>query len=132
MYTLLKLKNGLEVIGKVVNMDYHGVELEDPFVINYRFVAGQPIPTISLSRYIPFAHDHQHLFARVDVMHESAPSQAFGQYYANSVEYCREVVDKSVEEELATAAANAPKGKASMKDIYNAILERTQMDGPLN
>lgn len=132
MYTLLKLKNGIEVVGKVINMDYHGVELEDPFIINYRFVTGQPVPTISLSRYIPFAAEHQHLFARVDIMHESAPSQAFGEYYANSVEYCRNFVDGPVEEELTTAAAKAPKGKPSLMEIYEAILERSQLDGPLN
>lgn len=132
MHMLLKLKNGSEIVGKVANNDYNGVELEDPFLINYRFVAGQPIPTISLSRYIPFAAQHHHFFARSEIMHESAPSAAFEAYYINSVEYCKEHVDKTVDDELTSAVARSSRGKNDLMDVYQAILERTQLDGPLN
>ncbi len=132
MKMLLKLKNGVEVIGKALVVESDGVEMEDPFLINYRFAANQPIPTISLSRYMPFAAEHHHYFSRSEIMHEAAPTPAFDSYYETTVTYCKEVIDKSVEDELTSAVAKSPRGKSDLMDIYQAILERTQLDGPLN
>lgn len=132
MIVLLKLKNGTEVIGEAAQVEYGGVEIRDPFLINYRFSAGQPMPTISLSRYMPFSAEHVQYFAREDVMHNTNPSKAFELYYINSLQFCKDNLDKTVDNELSEAAEKAAGPKNELLEMYQAILERTQLDGPLN
>lgn len=132
MVVLLKLRNGTEVIGEASQNKYEGVSLQDPFAINYRLVAGQPMPTISLSRYIPFSAEHKHFFAREDIMHKTLPSKAFEAYYLNSLSYCIDTLDKNIDEELGQAAEKTKNPKNDLLDMYAAILDSTQLDGPLN
>jgi hypothetical protein len=132
MIVILKLKNGIEVIGTVVSADARGWDVANPFIINYRFVAGHPMPTISVSRYIPFAADHQHKFSKQDVMHHTTPSKAFASYYQKSLEYCEQHIDKNVDEDLNDIADRTPASDEDMSSVYKSILERTQFDGPLN
>jgi len=132
MIALLKLKNGIEVIGTVNTKARDYCVMDDPFIINYRFVSGQPMPTISLSRYVPFAATHSHSFMNEDVMHYVTPSEALELYYQQALEYCKEVVDKSVDEELLGAAARKHGSGNDLLDVYTAILERTNYQGPLN
>lgn len=131
MALLLKLKNGTELIGESIKKTGIHLTLRDPFIINYRFVAGQPMPSISVSRYMPFSADHIHMFYAEDIMHTTAPSATFESYYNNALEYCRDVVDRSVEEELADAAART-NPKHELTDIYEAILDNTKFSGPMN
>lgn len=132
MLTILKLRNGQEVIGSVTQQHDEHITVQDPLVINYRFVAGQPMPTISLSRYMPFSLAPSFEFFMEDIMHAVPPSDAFAAYYDNSIQYCREIVDKSVDDELSSAAQIPRSGKGDLMEIYQAILERTQVKGPLN
>jgi hypothetical protein len=132
MIVLIKTKNGAEIVGSLISNTSDGVMLGDPFLINYRFAVGQPMPSISLSRYMPFAGDCERSFDWNDIMHYTSPSQPFEAYYINALEYCKEVVDKSVNEELMSAAVKTKNGKSDLTDIYKAILDRTNYDGPLN
>lgn len=132
MIALIKTKNGAEIVGTLTSHTPDGITLSDPFLINYRFAVGQPMPSISLSRYMPFAADYERLFDWEDVMHNTIPSEPFQSYYMNALEYCRENVDKSVNDELVTAAAKTKNSKNELTDIYKAILDRTNYDGPLN
>ena len=132
MIALLKLKNGTEIIGVVNTKARDYCIIDDPFIINYRFVSGQPMPTISLSRYIPFAATHSHSFMNEDVMHYVTPSAALDAYYTQALEYCKDVVDKSVDGELMEAATRKQGAKNDLMDVYTAILERSNYQGPLN
>jgi hypothetical protein len=134
MIYLLKLKNGTEVIGSTDQdaVGKAGVELTDPFQINYRFVSGQPMPTISVSRYIPFAAEPIHFFKAEDISHATVPSNSFIEYYQSSLEYVKDTIDKGVDEDLHSIAEKSRSEKRDISDIYMSILERTQQDGPLN
>lgn len=132
MIVLIRTKNGTEIVGSVVENNSDGIILSDPFLINYRFSVGQPMPSISLSRYMPFAADYERRFEWADIMHSTTPSKPFETYYMNALEYCRENVDKSVNDELISAAVKTRGSKSDLTDIYQAILDRTNFDGPLN
>lgn len=132
MVVLIKTKNGTEIIGDMVDNTQEGILLSDPFVINYRFTVGQPMPSISLSRYMPFAADTERRFDWSDIMHQTVPRKPFETYYLNAVEYSKENVDKDVDEELMSAAARTKGSKTDLTDIYKAILDRTNYEGPLN
>ena len=132
MIVLIKTRSGAEIVGSVVKENAKGLVISDPFLINYRFTVGQPMPSISLSRYMPFAIDSERMFDWDDIMHNTVPSKPFEMYYQNALEYCKENVDKSVNDELTSAALKTKADKTDLTDIYKAILDRTNYDGPLN
>ena len=138
MLALLKLQNGQEVIGNVKEQHDTSITLEDPLQINYRLVAHQPMPTVSVSRYMPFASIQEFTFNKRDLMHISEPRQAMAEYYTHALYNYKTVIDENVEEELKSAAASEkedriePEEGEDISDAYRALLERINLKGPLN
>jgi hypothetical protein len=134
MLALLKLQNGTEVIGTVkVNRD--AVTIEEPLQLNYRLVATQPMPTVSVSRYMPFSQEVVFTFNREDVVHITKPRDAMAQYYVSALKNYKKYIDQSIEEELLHAASSHEENAADEGDItdaYRALLERVNLKGPLN
>jgi hypothetical protein len=65
-------------------------------------------------------------------MHKTVPSKAFEAYYLNSLSYCIDTLDKNIDDELGQAAEKTKNPKNDLLDMYAAILDSTQLDGPLN
>ena len=61
MLALIKLYNGQEVIGNVKDDQDNKVVLEDPMQINYRLVATQPMPTVSIDLVSLYTSDLDYL-----------------------------------------------------------------------
>ena len=136
MLALLKLQNGTEVIGNVKEDLKTKVLLEDPLQINYRLVSSQPMPTVSVSRYMPFASEKCFTFEKKDLMHVVEPKQAMIEYYNHALNNYRVLIDKSVEDELVSATKLRQEydeyEQEEMTDAYKALLERMNFKGPLN
>ncbi len=135
MLALIKLRNGQEVIGNVKEDFDNKVSIEDPLQINYRLVATQPMPTVSVSRYMPFAVEKVFTFDKKDLLHIVEPKPAMADYYKHALRNYKQVIDKNVEEEL-IGATRPPEGYDSegneINDAYQALLERLNYKGPLN
>jgi hypothetical protein len=136
MLALIKLQNGQEVIGNVKEELKTKITLEDPLQINYRLVATQPMPTVSVSRYMPFSAEHIFTFDKKDLLHIAQPRPAMADYYKHALYNYQEVVDESVEQELLAAAGldkeyDEESGE-EITDAYRALLERMNFKGPLN
>lgn len=130
---LLKLHNGTELLGDVVECDDHKMQVRDPLQINYKFLTFQPMPAISISRYMPFAEDTLFAFCLDDVLHAVVPKQAVVDYYHYALRNYQENIDPMVESELVTASERTVKPKTAMDDMYKALLDRAENDGgPLN
>jgi hypothetical protein len=135
MIALIKLYNGQEVIGSVKDDQDNKVILEDPMQINYRLVATQPMPTVSVSRYMPFSMDKIFAFEKKDLLHIAQPRKAMADYYLHALNNYREVIDENVEQELLYASGNDDEGDPDdqdMSDAYKALLERIDIKGPVN
>lgn len=133
MLTLIKLQNGTEVIGNVKESSETNITLEDPLQINYRLVATQPMPTVSISRYMPFASEKIFTFEKQQILHMVEPKKAMVEYYKSALKNYRTVIDKNVEEELSSAAGNDETGDGDeITEAYRALLERMNYKGPLN
>lgn len=137
MLALIKLQNGTEVIGKVKEDLKTRLILEDPLQINYRLVATQPMPTVSVSRYMPFAAACEFTFDRKDIMHAVEPKSAMAEYYKNALKNYKLVVDQNVEQELLNASQidrMSAEGydEEDITDAYKALLERMNFKGPMN
>ena len=98
MLAFLKLQNGTEVIGNIRDDEETKMVLEDPMQINYRLVSTQPMPTVSISRYMPFALEKRFVFEKKDLLHIAKPKQAMVEYYNHALKNYREMIDKNVEE----------------------------------
>lgn len=139
MLALIKLQNGQEVIGNVKEQHPTSITLEDPLQINYRLVAHQPMPTVSVSRYMPFASSKVFTFEMKDLLHVSEPRAAMAEYYTHALYNYKTVIDENVEEELKSAAASEKEDHIEVEgdgeeitDAYRALLERINLKGPLN
>ena len=136
MLALIKLYNGQEVIGNVKEEQDNKVVLEDPMQINYRLVATQPMPTVSVSRYMPFSMDKIFSFDKKDLLHIAQPRKAMEEYYLHALNNYRQVIDENVEQELLYASGNSyDEGEPNdedMSDAYKALLERIDIKGPVN
>lgn len=136
MLALLKLQNGTEVIGNVKEDQETKVVIEDPLQINYRLVATQPMPTVSVSRYMPFASVKHFTFEKKDLLHVVKPKQAMVEYYNHALNNYRGIIDKNVEDELVSATKLRQDydemEEGEMSEAYKALLERLNFKGPLN
>lgn len=138
MLALIKLQNGQEVIGNVKEQLDTSITLEDPLQINYRLVAHQPMPTVSVSRYMPFSSIKEFTFDKKDLLHISEPRKAMAEYYTHALYNYKTVIDDNVEEELLAAAASEKEDRIEIddseesSDAYRALLERLNLKGPLN
>ena len=134
MLALIKLNNGQEVIGSVKGNSPASITLEDPLQINYRLVATQPMPTVSVSRYMPFSSDAVFTFRKEDLMHVVEPKPAMAEYYVNALQNYKTIIDGNIEEELLLAAGSEKEMQEDEEptDAYKALLERINFKGPLN
>ena len=135
MLALLKLQNGTEVIGNVREDQETKVVLEDPLQINYRVISTQPMPTVSVSRYMPFASDKIVTFEKKNLLHVVKPKQAMIEYYNHALNNYKVVIDKNIEEELIGATRSSQEYNEYEEDIsesYKALLEKLKFKCPLN
>ena len=124
------------MIGNVKEEQDNKVVLEDPMQINYRLVATQPMPTVSVSRYMPFSMDKIFSFDKKDLLHIAQPRKAMAEYYLHALNNYRQVIDENVEQELLYASGNhcdqGEPDEQDMSDAYRDLLERIDIKGPVN
>lgn len=135
MLVLIKLQNGTEVIGNVTEELKTKITIEDPLQINYRLVATQPMPTVSVSRYMPFSSDQTFTFDKKDLLHIAEPKYSMTKYYQHALNNYKEVIDETVDQELLYATGidtDVQEGTGDIADAYRALLERMNPKGPLN
>lgn len=131
--SLIKLSNGTELLGET-RKTAAGVQVIDPLQINYKFVSFQPMPTISVSRYMPFAQEPMFTFMADQVVHIVQPREAVVEYYYSSLAMYKQTIDQHIDEELLgvverTQTKQPPK---DMDELYSKLLERMEVDGPAN
>jgi hypothetical protein len=106
--TLIKLSDGTEVIGDVVQGDPRYVVVKKPLLIHYRYFIGG-VPSVSFSRYMMFAGStyinlySSHIIATVQAR------KAFADYYTDSVEDYYGNLESTVDEELKSALSTTEK-----------------------
>lgn len=136
MLALIKLQNGQEVIGNVKEELKTKITLEDPLQINYRLIATQPMPTVSVSRYMPFSAEQVFTFDKKDLLHIAQPRPAMADYYKHALYNYKQAIDDSVEQELLHAVGADreydEEDGDEITDAYRALLERMNFKGPLN
>lgn len=102
MYKIIKLTNGVEVIGQVMvtEADPSLIAIDKPMQINYRLFQNAAMPAISLMRYSLLADNEPVTFSMKDVMNVIEPKPLFVDYYKSTVDSAFEHYDYMVDREL--------------------------------
>jgi hypothetical protein len=134
--SLVKLSNGTELLGDVdaqtEELKRKGlVRIVDPLQINYKFVSFQPMPTMSISRYMPFASQTTFTFDIGDITHIVEPRASVVEYYLYALDNYRTTIDQHIDDELHSISSRKSKQPLD-DDAYSDILERIEVNGPLN
>jgi hypothetical protein len=130
--SLVKLNNGTELLGDVKKTT-SGLSITDPLQINYKFVSFQPMPTVSVSRYMPFAADPTFMFFLDQVVHVVEPKQTMIEYYTHALSNYQDEIDAHIDSELmGVVGRSSIKSSANKEELYTALLERLEVEGPAN
>jgi hypothetical protein len=131
---ILKLTDGTEVVGAHIGETPRFVTLQDPLLINYRLPPYQAMPTVSMSRYVPFADEPTFNFDKADIKHQVVPKPALIHYYNYSIKNFREHIDKSIEQQMVDAVpTEVEEDNDSVRaEMYKQFLQKVNLDGPMN
>jgi hypothetical protein len=105
MYKIIKLTNGVEIIGDILlnEADPSLVAIDKPMQINYRMFQNAAMPAISLIRYSLMADNEPVTFCMKDVMNVIEPKPLFVDYYKSTVDSAFEHYDYMIDRELKQA-----------------------------
>jgi hypothetical protein len=121
----IKTIDGAEVVGEVVGQTEDSLTVRDPLVINYRFQPNQSLPTISMTRYMPFAIDPVFNFKKEQLQHTADPKPGLIHYWRHAVSNFEEYIDDSIEHQMIEAAPLDTSDTTSdtMEHVYQSLLE---------
>ena len=123
MTSILKLSNGLEVVGIIEVENDFTVVVNKPLQINYRYFQGS-IPSVSFVRYIMFAQAESISFSTHDIMNVVSARESFASYYANVVDQYYGDLEKVIDKELENITISP-----SEKGFHESILESMSVEG---
>jgi hypothetical protein len=112
--SLIKLSDGTEIIGKVINSDCNQLCVSKPLNIHYKYFFGG-VPSVSFSRYMMFASQEDVCVKQSHVMVIAEARKAFADFYEDSVEDYYGKLQASVDEELVSALSTAEKDQMLKK-----------------
>lgn len=98
------LSTGQEIIGEMEAHVDSKIMMRDVLQVNYRALENQPMPMVSVSRYMPFAAEPIFEFQIRDVVNMCTPSKPMQEYYIHSLSHYRSTIDANVDKEMSSAA----------------------------
>ena len=99
MITIIKLSNGIEIVGKLVDSYKDVISIEKPLQINYRYFLGAT-PSVSFVRYVMFSKTNTIAFNRRDIINETEARTSFADYYTSVVDYYFDELEKQIDAEF--------------------------------
>jgi hypothetical protein len=123
--SLIKLKNGVELIGDLIRVD-DNVLIEHPMQVNYTVMEHTTVPVISFTRYCPFSAESIFQFDREYVLHITPVKKAIEDYYIHVLDYYKNVTEKYLENEFLSALT--PKER-SQDEVFQSFLKKVKIHG---
>lgn len=99
MVTIIKLNNGLEIVGLKDYEDSDVVVFKKPLQINYRYFVG-PSPSVSFVRYIMFSETDEISFQKSHIISSTKARTSFISVYEHYSEYYYGEHEKLIDSEL--------------------------------
>jgi hypothetical protein len=99
MITIIKLNNGLEIVGLKEYENNDLLVLNRPLQINYRYFVG-PSPSVSFVRYIMFGDSDNITFDKTHIVSSVSARQTFVDVYEHHASYYYGEHSKIIDSEL--------------------------------
>jgi GrpB-like predicted nucleotidyltransferase (UPF0157 family) len=130
---LIKLTNGVEILGRIINDSDKSIKVNNPLQVNYYLTKqSQTMPSVALQRYLPFSSEEDIEFKKEHIMNISIPIRGMDEYYSQILHNIKLNIDPNIVNDLLSAAETLAEGAQEEKDMYLAILERMSHKRPLN
>lgn len=126
MISIVRLRDGTEVVGDVIDVNEQSIIITDPLQINYKITIMQPAPSMGLSRFMPFAGNPEFEIPISSITTMMKARDTMATYYQHALETYITDLDDRIDEELTRSAM--PETKA---DLYTALLENFDPHGQL-
>lgn len=120
--TLVKLSDGSEIIGTIVQNTSSYIVVDKPLMLHYRFYVGG-VPTVSFSRFMMFATSSSFTIQQTQVITLAVARKAFADYYLECVEEYYSSIEESIDAELRSLLSPTEKEQA-----FKRILEMMPVD----
>ncbi len=124
---LVKLADGTELIGDIIEDSKTHIRLLKPLQIHYRYFMGG-IPHVSFSRYMMFTAEP---FIVIDTRHimAIAPARkAFVDYYNESVDDYFGGIEQLIDNELITALSSSQKDEQMKKILETMPIDKASVN----
>lgn len=132
MVSIIRLVDGTEVVGKIVQEDQNVMMIKDPLQINYR-QRPDSLPAVYLHRYIPFSGSDTLEFKKAHILNQVKPLSNLEKYYSAVLKTLNESIDSAINQELATAALEAGDEELTEEEMIKlALMERKALKMALN
>lgn len=128
MISIIRLRDGTEVIGDVADTRGDVVVVTDPLQINYKITMSNPAPSMGLSRFMPFSADGKFKIYREHVTVVCEARESMKQYYTFALTNYIGELDKRIDTELVNSSVE---DELTETDFYKQLLERVEPSGNL-
>lgn len=99
MCSIIKLVNGVEIVGKISEDTSSHIVLADPFQIHYKYFHAT-LPSVALVPYLLFADNALVTFKKSDILNVSTPRKIFVDFYNVTLDVFYNQITPSVDQEL--------------------------------
>lgn len=129
---LIRLDDSTELIADVVGFDNEAglVKCVNPLQINYRMGFSQAAPSMSMSRFMPFAKEPIFEFKHENIIQVIEARDSVAKYYEHVLKDFIADLDDRIDEEMMRSAGQEEE-PVTESDMYKEILEKVTLDGPL-
>lgn len=128
MISVVRLRDGTEVVGNVTDVTQDGLTIVDPLQINYKITIMQPAPSMGLSRFMPFADSTEFHLLHDHITVVTKAREAMAQYYSYALANYITELDDRINVELMSSATEE---EQTVSDLYSQLLEKMEPSGNL-
>lgn len=131
MVKIIKLTNGVEVIGEIVEENHSMIVVKDPLQIHCRYY-NSSVPTVILTKYILFAESDEITFMQNSIMNIVTPRESFEIYYRQSVDTNKKEFEMFVDKQLLELIMKPSDTEEFKKKIMETIFDNMQKPEHMN
>lgn len=125
--SLIKLSDGTEIVGCILQQTSSYVVVDKPLMLHYRFYLGG-VPSVSFSRYMMFSSSNSITIEYSQVTVIAKARKAFADYYSDCVEEYFGNIEQSIDQELESLLTSTEKEQALKKLLEMMPTDKAQMN----
>jgi hypothetical protein len=123
LISIIKLVDGTEVLGEIINDDEISLIVKEPLKVILSYARPGGFPIITMHRYSFFDDCERVIFKKAHVVTYNQVKKGVDLYYINSLKNQKEFVDKAFNDSLASITSELMDDANSDNQLYRALFE---------